>query len=81
MLQIYSDEPFLSDATFEMGDFDGDKKVGLSDLAILQAHLNGPMDRASANRVAIPEPSTYLLFAVGILGIFGMGYRQRKKAA
>jgi len=28
----------------------------------------------------IPEPSTYLLFAIGILGIIGMGYRQRKKA-
>ena len=29
----------------------------------------------------IPEPSTYLLFAVGILGIIGMAYRRRKKAA
>jgi len=29
----------------------------------------------------VPEPSTYLLFAVGILGILGMGYRRRKKAA
>jgi len=29
----------------------------------------------------IPEPSTYLLFAVGILGIIGIGYRQRKKVA
>jgi len=31
--------------------------------------------------VPIPEPSTWLLFAVGILGILGMGWRQRKKAA
>ena len=29
----------------------------------------------------IPEPSTYLLFAVGILGIIGMGWRQRRKLA
>jgi len=28
-----------------------------------------------------PEPSTYLLFAIGILGILGLSYRQRKKAA
>jgi hypothetical protein len=28
----------------------------------------------------IPEPSTYLLFAVGLLGLIGRGYRQRKKA-
>jgi len=27
-----------------------------------------------------PEPSTWLLFAVGILGIIGMDYRRRKKA-
>jgi len=29
----------------------------------------------------IPEPSTYLLFTVGILSIIGIVYRQRKKAA
>ncbi|MBI1924922.1 PEP-CTERM sorting domain-containing protein [Candidatus Poribacteria bacterium] len=29
----------------------------------------------------IPEPSTLILFTVGILGIMGMGYRQRKKVA
>ena len=29
----------------------------------------------------IPEPSTYLLFGIGILAVFGAGYRQRKKAA
>jgi len=29
----------------------------------------------------VPEPSTYLLFSLGILCIIGMGYRQRKKAA
>ena len=31
--------------------------------------------------IAVPEPSTYLLFGIGILAIFGLGYRQRKKAA
>lgn len=27
-----------------------------------------------------PEPSTFILFAVSILGVIGIGYRQRKKA-
>jgi len=29
----------------------------------------------------IPEPSTLILFAVGLLGVIGMGYLKRKKAA
>ena len=28
---------------------------------------------------AIPEPSTYLLFAIGILGLLGIGHQDRKK--
>jgi hypothetical protein len=36
---------------------------------------------AFSMNVPIPEPSTYLLFAVGILAIVGMGYQQRKKTA
>ena len=35
----------------------------------------------SLTPVPVPEPSTYLLFAVGILGTIGLGYRQQKKAA
>jgi len=42
---------------------------------------NGRNLSVNGNVQVIPEPSTYLLFAVGILAIFGIGYRQRKKAA
>jgi len=39
------------------------------------------LDTLTVQLGVTPEPSTYLLFAVGILAIVGMGYRQRKKAA
>jgi len=38
-------------------------------------------DEVDALDTVIPEPSTYLLFGIGILGIIGMSYRRRKKAA
>jgi hypothetical protein len=37
------------------------------------------MDHLAFN--VVPEPSSLILFAVGILGVLGYGYRRRKKAA
>lgn len=51
--------------TFQLTAFNGGSQIA-------QTHINVS---------AVPEPSTYLLFGVGILGIIGISYRQRKKAA
>lgn len=40
-----------------------------------------PFAQSVADDAPIPEPSTIILFGIGALGIIGMGYRQRKKAA
>jgi len=52
---------------FEVFDFGG--------IAGFRAELSGQGDLQAP---VIPEPSTYLLFGIGILAIVGMGYRQRK---
>ncbi len=61
----------------------GDLEIG-SALEIRLVNNGGVQinwDNVQLDATLIPEPSTYLLFAVGILGIIGMSYRQRKKAA
>jgi len=59
-----------------------ERPENIARLEISESFDNGHLTIADDLRYeVIPEPSTYLLFAVGILGIIGMGYRQRKKAA
>lgn len=47
---------------------------------IFWAWEEGSQFSATLSMAPIPEPSTYLLFAIGILAIVGMGVRQRKEA-
>jgi len=39
------------------------------------------MNHVGKNGTIIPEPSTIIRFAVGLLGIIGISYRRRKKVA
>jgi hypothetical protein len=54
-------------ATFDDGDFNGDRRVSLADLAILQAHLT-PLPGGSATAVPEPGGPTLAFFAAMTLG-------------
>lgn len=58
------------------GDFDADGAVGLTDLAILQAHLASPA--AAANAAPIPEPSAFASIAAAAATVLG-GRRRRSR--
>ena len=64
---------------FADGDFDGDNKVGLSDLLVLKQHfgesiLSAPLPTANA----VPEPSTWIMLA---LAVFIVPVFRRRKSA
>jgi probable HAF family extracellular repeat protein len=58
------------------GDFNGDNKVDINDLTIVLAHYNtsfGSPDRL----IAVPEPSTLLLTAAGLVALLAFARRRR----
>jgi hypothetical protein len=61
-------------AWFADGDFDGDHRVTLQDLALLQAHLT-PLAASSS---AVPEPSTACLSALALAMLFVCRVRRRQ---
>jgi hypothetical protein len=56
------------DADWSSGDFDGDRRTTLSDLAMLQARLAAP-PAASSTATNVPEPSAIALAAM--IALFG----------
>jgi len=61
-------------ATYWQGDFDGDGMVGLSDLAIMKAHLG---EGVAGSAAAVPEPSAVVLAVVGPVIFLACGWRRR----
>lgn len=59
---------------------EADYLVTVFDVDFSSTPTNDLITLGHASKNIIPEPSTFILFAVGILAIIGMGYRQRKKA-
>ena len=60
--------------TWAQGDFDGNGTVNGADLNTVLSNFNQTLSAAAA----VPEPSTLLLAAAGLLGLLGYGWRQRR---
>ena len=70
--------PSLSSVqAYQMGDLDGDLDNDLTDFRSFERLFNAANGaNALANLMAVPEPSTLLLFAVGGLGLLAMRRRR-----
>ncbi len=64
-------------SSFGTGDFDGDSKTGLSDLAILQANLDGGIESPAAAQ-SVPEPTTSVLLLMALFGLAARRWRGRR---
>ena len=66
--------------TYATGDFNGDDTVDAADLSRL---FGSPADpaivAAAAQSAAVPEPSTWVLALVGMLGLLGSGRRRHQR--
>jgi hypothetical protein len=64
-----------SGALWEDGDFDGDGRVDLSDLRLLQSHYLNTPPAALSDATAVPEPraARILSIAAGLLAVFRCG--------
>ncbi len=67
-----------SGGTWTTGDFDFDGAITSADLAILQAHL-GQSIAVSQSAAAVPEPSSFSLFALGLLAATVTSFRRRRR--
>jgi hypothetical protein len=66
----------FSGDTWVLGDFDGNGTVNGVDLNVVLSNYNQSSGGASA---AVPEPSTLLLIAAGIVGLLARGRRKRNQ--
>ena len=62
------------EATWEMGDFNGDKKVDGSDVTILAGNWQYGVTAAAA---AVPEPTSLVLIAMGLVAL-GIDFARRR---
>jgi hypothetical protein len=63
--------------TWENGDFNNDQKVDVNDLTIVLTNYNRSAGSSANGMAAVPEPSTLVLIAVGVLGLLGYAWRRR----
>ena len=66
-----------TEGTWATGDLDGDGLTGLSDLSLLQANL-GLTAAPAASQAAVPEPTTFTLAFLGLIGCAARRRRRRR---
>ncbi len=59
------------------GEFTGDGTVDINDLTIVLAHYGQTAGASAGGISAVPEPSTVLLVAAGLLALLAYGWRKR----
>ncbi len=64
--------------TWAQGEFTGDGTVDINDLTIVLAHYGQTAGASAGGISAVPEPSTLLLTAAGLLGLLACAWRIRK---
>jgi uncharacterized membrane protein len=63
--------------TWTQGEFTGDGTVDINDLTIVLAHYGEPLGSSGAGLSAVPEPSSIVLLAAGLVGILAGFGRKR----
>jgi MYXO-CTERM domain-containing protein len=63
------------------GDFNGDDTVDVADLSILAGGSPSPAVVGVGQLASTPEPTSFSLAALGLLGILGVGRRRRRRVA
>ena len=72
---VLSNYGMTSGATWAMGDFNGDGTVNGTDLNIVLSNYGSSFAGVTA---AVPEPSTLLLAATGLLGLLAYAWRKNR---
>ena len=63
--------------TWSEGEFTGDGTVDINDLTIVLAHYGDTAGSLAGGMAAVPEPSSVLLLAAGLLGLLACVARKR----
>ena len=65
---------------FTNGDYNGDGVVNAGDFTTWANNFGQSILAAQSAAAAVPEPSTFALTALGLIGLLAYGWRRRRRA-